>query len=283
VDVVARQVVLAAAGVPRPLADVQRVERCAEVDEERVVDLAGEDLASARQGLHRLRRHGIVVGDRLGPDVVGRHRDVAQQRAGRAQPAVLVAQAGHRVRLLDVQVRVVDRPDRRRGVEVGVLVAHPRAEHEAVADVVAAVARVVDVQVVGRAVVEPVEVRASGGILEGNPVGDQRERPWCVGCREGVDVGVVRGGVERRQRRFAVARADAQRDRQGTGHDGRGERGGEDVERAHGPIFAAALGSDHIKSGANAVLLRCGRRCDPIAEVSARRTCRPPGPARRRR
>ena len=49
VDVVAREVVLAAARVARAVADVDRVERRPEVDEERVVDLAGEHLAAAVQ------------------------------------------------------------------------------------------------------------------------------------------------------------------------------------------------------------------------------------------
>ena len=56
VDVVARQVVLAATGVAGAVADVDRVERRAEVDEERIVDLAGEHLAAAAQRLDRLRR-----------------------------------------------------------------------------------------------------------------------------------------------------------------------------------------------------------------------------------
>ena len=78
VDVVAGEVVLAAALVARADAhaarhvDVDGVEGRAEVDEERVVDLAGEDLAAARQALDGLVGDRVVVRERLGPDVVRR-------------------------------------------------------------------------------------------------------------------------------------------------------------------------------------------------------------------
>ena len=148
--------------LPVPLRMLMRVERRAEVDEERVVDLAGEHLAAARQRLDRLRGDGVVVRDRLRPDVVRRDRQVARDASrDRAPCRLLVRLARDGVGLHDVELRVVDRGDAGQRVEERVRVADLGLELEPVADVCVAVAGVVDVQVVARAVVEPVEVRAA--------------------------------------------------------------------------------------------------------------------------
>ena len=208
VDVVAREIVLAATGVAGAVADVDRVERRPEVHEERVLDLAGEDLAAALQRLDRLRGDGVVVRDRLRPDVVRRDGHVTRDAVDVDQaPALVVVLTRDVVELLDVELRVVDRGDARQRVEERVGIADLGPELEPVADVVVAVARVVDVQVVRRPVVEAVEVRAPGRILERDPVGDDRQRVGRVGRDEGIDVGVVRGGIDRRERSLAVGRA----------------------------------------------------------------------------
>ncbi len=176
VDVVAREVVLAAAGVAGAVADVDRVERRAEVDEERVVGLADEDAAAAVQVPHRRARDGPVVRERLRADVVRRDGQVGAEHRAAGLPAVAVRLAHDRVGLLHVELRVADRRDARQRVQERVLVEDLRLELEPVADVEPAVAGVVDVEVVPRAVVEAVEVRPACGILERDPVRDDRER-----------------------------------------------------------------------------------------------------------
>src|SRR5439155_8136936 len=90
VDVVARQIVLAATGVARAVAKVDRVERGPEIDEERIVDRAGEDLAAAGQRPDRLAGDRRVVRDRLGTDVVRCDRQAAGDLARLDELAVLV-------------------------------------------------------------------------------------------------------------------------------------------------------------------------------------------------
>jgi hypothetical protein len=72
-----------------------------------------------------------------------------------------------------------------------VLVVEPRAKLEAVAHVRVAVTGVVDVDVVTRAVVEAIEVRSAGRILEPGPAGGDRDLAWSALRREGPDVSVV--------------------------------------------------------------------------------------------
>jgi hypothetical protein len=69
------------------------------------------------------------------------------------------------VGLDEVEVRVVQRADRRGGVEERVRVPDLGVEAELVADVRLAVAGVVDVDPVLGGVVEPVEVRVSGRLV----------------------------------------------------------------------------------------------------------------------
>src|SRR5204863_5797363 len=79
VRVVAGQVVLAAALVAGADtgAEVDRVERLAEVDEERIVALAGEHLAATAQRLDALCRESVVIRHRLRADVARHDRQVA--------------------------------------------------------------------------------------------------------------------------------------------------------------------------------------------------------------
>jgi hypothetical protein len=133
---------------------------------------------------------------------------------------VAVRFADEVVGLNHVDERLVARLCRRCRVQERVRVLDLGLELEAVTDVGLAVARVVDVDVVPRAVVEPVEVRAAGGILERDPVRDHRQLMFFVAVRgrivldrERVDVGVVRGGIECGERCLAVARANSERDR----------------------------------------------------------------------
>ncbi len=214
-DVVAGDVVLAATGVARAVAEVDRVEGGAEVDEERIVALAGEHASAARHGPDRAGGDGRVVGHRLGADVARRHGQSACDARRPEDPATPHRLADDVVALGDVHVRVVDRRDLRERREERVGIADAGPEGEAIANVGVTVARVVDVDVVPGPVVEAIEVRTAGGILERMPVGHDGQRIRRIARRERVDVGVVGGRIHRDVRRFAVARADAERNRYG--------------------------------------------------------------------
>src|SRR5262249_61038547 len=92
----------------------------------------------------------------------------------------------------------------------------PVVEPEAVLDVLPAVTRVVHLDRVAGAIGEAVEVRASGRLLHGDVVGDERRSGRLVRAGEGVDVRVVRRGVLADRGGLAMARAG----REG-GYDGR--------------------------------------------------------------
>ena len=141
--------------------------------------------------------------------------------------AVPVPLTGDVVGLHDVELRIVEARDSGQRVQERVLVPDVRLELELVTDVVLPVTRVVDVDVVVGAVVEPVEVRTARRILERDPVRHHRQLPGGVVRRERVDVGVVRGRVERRVRGFAVARADAHRHGDEYRRDGGGQSQGQ--------------------------------------------------------
>ena len=183
---------------------VARSKIAAEVDEERVVTRAREDLAAARQRLDALRGDLLVVGRRAGADVDRRHHQVAGDDL-RLLVAALAGDLRDRVGLVLVEVRVVDRGDdagrvqERRPPDV-------RREAEQVRRVVDRVAVGVDVDAVAGGVRELVEVRPVRRILLGDPVGDDRDRVRLVGRHERVQVRVVRRGVLRDERRLGVAR-----------------------------------------------------------------------------
>ena len=71
---VAGEEVLAAAGGAGALADRDQVEDGADVGEERIVTLAGEDGRAVAERVDPLRREGVVVRSRPRPDVVGRRQ-----------------------------------------------------------------------------------------------------------------------------------------------------------------------------------------------------------------
>ncbi len=115
-----------------------------------------------------------------------------------------------------------------------VLVVELGAEVEAVAHVGFAVAGVVEVDVVARPVVEAVEVRAAGGILEGHPVGHHRDLVGVGLGGEEPDVGVVTERVGRGERCLPVTGAGAQGDRDGHRRERGRQCSCQDGHSAHG-------------------------------------------------
>ena len=226
VGVEAGDAVDAGLGVERD--HVRRVERAqaaevedrAQVDEERVVAGAGIDRPGAERAHACLGERG-VVGVRPGADV-GRNggQAVAELRRG------AVLDPGDRVGLADQEVVVGERRDRAVVVEERRDAVLARAllglEPELVGHVVDGVAVVVDVDLVPDGGVELVEVRAAGGLLERDVVGDDRDLGRVVGADERVQVRVVGRRIAGDQGRLAVAR------RQGTAGrrdgDGQGPR-----------------------------------------------------------
>lgn len=200
VDVVALERVVADLGeVPA----VQQVED-AQVGEERVVGLAGERRRVVGKLVDRLVAQLLVVRHGGLADVRGRHRDVVGELRLVLDLLVLQLEQLDVVRLRDVQVGVVEALDRARVVQERLLVLDVRLEGEAVEQVALPVTVVVDVEVVLRVLGELVEVRAAAGLLEGDPVGDDRRRVGLVGADERVDVRVVVLGVARDQRGLPV-------------------------------------------------------------------------------
>ena len=197
-------------GLGHAVAAVEDVEH-PQVEEERVLGLAGERLAAAAVGRDgRVAQCGVV-----------RHAGVADVR--RCDRCVVEHQlhlvraladrgAGQVVGLPEQQVRVLQRRDRAVVVEEGAVAGeavgvlrHPRvAELPGVDDVRLRVVVVVDVDLVPRVGGPRVEVRAAARLLERDPVGDQVD--LAVGLRERVDVGVVVLRLARDRRRLAVAR-----------------------------------------------------------------------------
>ncbi len=185
--------------VERP--EAAQVEDRPEVDEERIVARAGEDQPIATEVGDTHRR--VVDRVRARADVRRRHaQNLVRCRLGRADPRDLL----DRVRLLDVQVRVVLERDRTRVVEERVRVRDGRLEPEAIRDVVASIPVVVDVDLVPGCRIEPVVVRPTCRILERDEVRDDRDGVRIVRAHERIQVRVVDRRVVRDQRRFPVAR-----------------------------------------------------------------------------
>ena len=209
---------------------VDRVEDPAERREERVLALAGEHLAAAGQALDRACLRLLVVRNGLRPHVAGGRRNLPSDDLG-----VTLGDPGHRVGLHHVPVRAVDRVDRLPvRVQERVRVPGLRLEVEQVPDVGDTVTGVVDVQVVVGVVVELVEVRPAGRILDRHPVPNDRQGARGILRSEGVGVRVVSRRIDRGQGRLSMRGAKAQRhrDRQ------RGERG-EQCELPHFVLLAA--------------------------------------------
>ena len=218
VDVESAQVVLALALVAGELADVDRVEGRPEVDEERIVALADEQLGAVTERADRSVHEVVVVRERLRPDV---GRSDGQPAGDRLRlhavvPVAVAMRLAHdRVTLDDVQLRVAEPAGARERVQERLLVADLRLEAEPVADVGLAVARVVDVDVVAGAWVERVEVRPVRRHLAWNPVRGDGQRAGCVLGGPRVGVRVVGRRVERDARCLAVARRQRERNHEG--------------------------------------------------------------------
>ncbi len=206
-DVQAGEVVHRLEALQRP--KLQQVERPAEVDEERVVPRAGEDLHAVIEGVDGLLRHRTVafgVGRRA--DVVGRYLQALGD--GRPPPLGIVLglfpfEDRHGIELFAVQVRVVQGGDRagvKREEGVGVGVALVEAELEA--EVGLGVPVVVDVDLVEDVLAEPEEGRARRRLLERYVVGDQRHRLRVIRADERVHVGGVRLRIRADKRRLPV-------------------------------------------------------------------------------
>ena len=144
------------------------------------------------------------------------------------------------VRLDEVDVRIVRGRDGRRRVQERVRVAELLAELPPVRDVLATVAGVVDLDVVAGLRIELAEVRATGRLLERDPVGDHGQAAWSVLRREGVDVGVVRGRVGQDPGRLSMARAEDGRGNQRRSGQRGHDRHAEDMGSAH---------ADSLRSG----------------------------------
>ena len=190
--------------------DVERVERPQpgevedrpEIDEERIVDLAREDLpAVTREVLHGRRHQRGVRRRRARADVHRRGRQVLAE----VRPTVSVS-PDQAVELGSIPVRVGNRVDRAGVVEERVPVPRLRAEAELVDDVLLAVGRVVDVDLVDDVLAEGIEVRPAGRLFERDVVRHDRDRVRLIRTTECVDVRVVRGRVLADQWCLAVAR-----------------------------------------------------------------------------
>src|SRR5919204_4607451 len=115
-----------------------QIEDRAEVDEERVVALPGEDLDPTRQVGDRGRGEAVVVRRRARPDVVGRGGNVRPEYLARPQLLALPVEVDERdaVGLWPVPVRVAERGDRARVVEERVRIPRRGVEPELVGQVV---------------------------------------------------------------------------------------------------------------------------------------------------
>ena len=188
-----------------------QIEDRAEVDEERIVTLPGEDLDAARQACDRGPREVVVVRSRAGPDVVGRGRDVRSEHLALPLRLAVRPEVDERdaVGLRPVPARIGERADRTGVVEERVRVPRRGVEPELVGDVWLAVPAVVDLELVEDGVVEAVEVRPAGRTFERDVVRNHRDRVRVVRADERVQVGVVRPRVLADQRRLCVARGES--------------------------------------------------------------------------
>lgn len=184
----------------RERAQDAEVEDRAEVDVEALGALAGEHAAPVAEVVHGGVGECGVVGGGERSDVARRAAQVASDLRG----APGGFDAGDRVGLAAVPVRGVERLDGAGVVQEGVLVRHRGGEAELVGHVRAAVAVVVDVDLVEDVVAELVEVRAAVRALQRQVVGDQGDGVGLVGADECVEVGAVGDGVLGDLRRFAV-------------------------------------------------------------------------------
>ncbi len=219
--------VVALERVPAHLGEVTAVQQVedAQVQEERVVGLAGEGRRAVGQLVHGLVAQLAVVRHGRLADVGRGHRHVVRELRLRHQALLAQLDEVDVVRLRDVQIRVVQAVDGSRVVEEGVLVLRVRAERVPEDQLALRVTVVVDVEVVLRVLRERVEVGSAGRFLERDPVGHERGRVRLVRADERVDVGVVVLRLPRDQRGLPVAGGGG-RPRFQHGHTGRRESSG---------------------------------------------------------
>ncbi len=142
-----RQVVYRLQALQGP--ELQQVECAAQIYEERVVAGTSESLHAVLDVVDRLIRHlAVAFRVRRRADVVGSDLQVAGDHPALSISTALSFQNRHRVELLDVEVRVVQRGDGAGVVQEGVAVVDPRLEPELVGDVVHRVTVVVNVDLV---------------------------------------------------------------------------------------------------------------------------------------
>ncbi len=218
------------AGIGRQGQRVERVERAepaqiedrAEVDEERIVPLAGEDLRPVGEAVDGLCSRRIVVRRGARPDVHRRR----PERTGQAGLGVAVPVDG--VDLPLEEVPVGEARDRSVVVEEGrdpgeVRRRGARLESEVVVDVGDAVTGVVDVDRVEDARVEREEVRPARRLLQRDVVRDDRQSRGVGRVEEGVEVRVVGGGIAGDQRCLSMAGGEDRPDRRRRDQRGAGQ------------------------------------------------------------
>ena len=144
-----------------------------------------------------------VVGHRGVAHAARHDRRVVHDGAGRVLVDVEPLDV---IRLVEVQIRVVERRDRPGVVEERARVAVVVAERPPVDRVRLGVGVVVDLDVVADVLAEREEVRPSRWGLERDPVADDRDRAGIVRADERIEVRVVGLRVGGDQRRLAVAR-----------------------------------------------------------------------------
>ena len=190
----------------------QQVEDGSKVDEKGIVAWTAEDFAAVvrkrRDRRHRQIRFVIRRGART--DVPRRHLKLAAQLSSVAS-ATKPIDAGDRVELPHVQVRIIQTGHLARVVEKGVAVSRIGAEAELIRDVFLAVAVVVDMDFIQNVVGEPREVRTALRVRERVVVRHEGDRVRRVGTAEDIDVRRVGGGIFGDQRRFPMRRREERR------------------------------------------------------------------------
>ena len=256
-------------GVERPQAG--QVEDRAEIDVEGIVTLAYEGLDPAGQLLDGGAHERAVVRVRARPDVDRGGLQIATEDRG-----LVLGDPGDLVRLRPVEVRVVERRDRSGVVQERVAVSSLGLELEPIGHVLAAVAVVVHLHLVAHVVGELVEVRAAGGLFEGDVVGDERHGVGPIGTHERVHVRVVRGRVLADDGRLAMARrhavfgARAAHERSG---EHRSEERPDERDVSHVPLLRGGLNAPYSAGVGRSVRIRTPNRSCAGAEYRSWLPC----------
>src|SRR5262245_13081668 len=206
----------------------QAIEYGAQVDEERIISLTGENLDAARKIINRFRRQVRFV-VRCGPrsDVVRRSDKTRTENGCRKWPrvkwragAASVAH-GYGIGLLYVEIGITKRSDDRiptRGT-VGTHSSITKVREERIGvrdrclkfelevDVGYSIAGVVDIDVVQDVWIEVEKSRTTRGSFHRNVVGYDRNRIGAIGTHERVQIGIVCERIIADQWRFPMARS----------------------------------------------------------------------------